>query len=299
MATIRIDDRELTVKDGITIIEAARSNGIDIPALGYDPRVSPPSGVEISVVELAEGTKTRFASATSTPVADGMTVRTESPALSSFRQVYLGSLLRTHYGDCVAPCVQRCPANIDIQKYLYHVAAGNFAEAVAVIKQSNPLPSVCGRVCPHPCEAECRRNALEGPVNINAVKRFVANWDSFQLVPYRPKVAPDTGRRVAVIGAGPAGLTAAYFLRTMGHEVTVFEMQEAAGGMLRWGIPYYRLPEDTLDAEVQSIVELGVEIQYNKKLGRDFTLQSLKADGYEAIFLGLGAQKATNIGVSR
>ena len=297
MVTITINDKKISVRDGATIIEAARQNGIEVPALGYDPRVSPPMGVELSTVELVDGKGTRFVSATSTVVSDGMQVRTESPALSSFRKIYLESLLRTHYGDCVAPCVQRCPANVDIQRYMYHVAAGNFTEALAVIKESNPLPSVCGRICPHPCENECRRNALEGAVNINAVKRFVADWDNYQLVPYKPECAPDTGYKVAIIGSGPAGLTAAYFLRRLGHQATIFEMHKAAGGMLRWGVPRYRLPDEVLNADIQAILDLGVDIHYNQKLGRDFTLESLRAKGYDAIFIGIGAQNSARIGV--
>ncbi len=297
MITMRIDDKACTARSTMTIIDAARANGIDIPALGYDPRVSPPGTTEVAFVEVSDGGQARFVSATSTHVSEGMVVRTESEALNNYRRIYLQALLRTHYGDCVAPCVQRCPAHIDIQKYIYHVSSGNFSEALEVIKESNPLPGVCGRVCPHPCETECRRNALDGAVNINGIKRFVADWDSCQLTSYKPSCLPDTGYKVAVIGAGPAGLTAAYFLRRKGHAVTIFEMHEAAGGMLRWGIPYYRLPEKQLDAEIQSILDLGVEIRYNRKLGRDFTLESLKRDGYAAVFVGLGAQKATAIGV--
>lgn len=296
MITINIDGNDCLTVSGLTIIDAARSHGIDIPSLGYDPRVSPPSNFEAAFVEVTEGSKTRYASATSTPVADGMIIRTQSEALGSYRKIYLQALLRHHWGDCVAPCVLRCPANIDIQQYIYHVNCGNFAEALAVIKDSNPLPAVCGRVCPHPCETDCRRNALDGAVNINGIKRFVADWDTFQLEPYKPSCMPDTGHKIAIIGAGPAGLSAAWFLRRLGHAVTIFEMQEAAGGMLRWGIPYYRLPEKDLDAEIQSILDLGVQIYYNKKLGRDFTLESLKRDGFEAVFLGLGAQKATAMG---
>jgi len=297
MITIRIDEKDVVTETGLTIIEAARASGIDIPALGYDPRVSPPSSVEAAFVELQDGKKINFVSATSTPVADGMVIRTQSDALHSFRKIYLQALLRHHWGDCIAPCVLRCPAHIDIQKYIYHVNCGNFLEALAVIKDSNPLPAVCGRVCPHPCESDCRRNAIDGAVNINGIKRFVAEWDTFQLGPYRPVCNPDTGHKIAVVGGGPAGLTAAWFLRRMGHAVTIFEMQEKAGGMLRWGIPYYRLPEKDLDAEIQSILDLGVNMVYNKKLGRDFTLDSLKRDGFEAVFVGLGAQKATAIGV--
>lgn len=297
MITLSINGKTCTAADTMTIIDAARANGIEIPALGYDPRVSPPSTTEVSYVEVSESGKKRFVSATSTYVTDNMEVFTDSDTLSSYRRIFLQALLRNHYGDCVAPCVQRCPAHIDIQKYIYHVASGNFSEALEVIKESNPLPGVCGRVCPHPCESECRRNILDGAVNINGIKRFVADWDQLQLSAYKPACATDTGFRVAVVGAGPAGLTAAYFLRRKGHAVTIFEMQEAAGGMLRWGIPYYRLPERQLDAEIQTILDLGIDIRYNKKLGRDFTLESLQRDGFDAVFVGLGAQKATAIGV--
>jgi formate dehydrogenase major subunit len=296
MISVNIDGKDYVIINGLTIIDAARSSGIDIPALGYDPRVSPPSNFEAAFVEVIDGVKTRFVSATSTQVIDGMVIRTQSAALQSYRHIYLQALLRHHYGDCIAPCVLRCPAHIDIQKYIYHVNCGNFLEALAVIKDSNPLPAVCGRVCPHPCETDCRRNAMDGAVNINGIKRFVADWDTFQLEPYKPACLPDTGHQIAIIGAGPAGLSAAWFLRRLGHAVTIFEMQEAAGGMLRWGIPYYRLPEKDLDAEIKSILDLSVNISYNKKLGRDFTLESLKRDGFEAIFLGLGAQKATAMG---
>lgn len=297
MVSIRIDGKDCTVREGSPIIEAARANGIDIPALGYDPRVSPPRNIETAFVEVSDARGMRFASAISTPVRDGMEIRTESDALTNYRRIYLQALLRDHYGDCAAPCVLRCPAQIDIQKYLYHAACGNFAEALEIIKESNPLPAVCGRVCPHPCEAECRRNAMDGPVNINEVKRFVAAWDRQQALPYTPECLPDSSFKAAVVGAGPAGLTAAWFLRRKGHAVVIFEMQEAAGGMLRWGIPRYRLPAEELDAEIQAVLDLGVEIHYNRKLGLDLTLDSLKRDGFDAVFVGLGAQKATPIGV--
>ncbi|MDA8126521.1 MAG: [FeFe] hydrogenase, group A [Deltaproteobacteria bacterium] len=298
MMTISIDGKEYGAPAGITVIEAARANGIDIPALGYDPRVSAPRNIETAFVEIREKGRTRFASALSTRLKEGMEIRTESESLNAYRRIYFQALLRDHYGDCTAPCVLRCPAHIDIQKYLYHAAAGNFAEALELIKEKNPLPTVCGRVCPHPCEAECRRNALDGAVNINEVKRFVSAWDRCQAASYTPACLPETGFRVAVVGAGPAGLTAAWFLRRAGHQVTIFEMQEAAGGMLRWGIPYYRLPEKELDADIDAVLALGCEIRYNAKLGRDFTVDSLKRDGYDAVFVGLGAQKATPIGVT-
>jgi formate dehydrogenase major subunit len=297
LKTITIDDRVCVARENATIIDSARENGIDIPSLGYDPRVSPPTNIEISLVELWENGRSRIVSATSTMVAEGMIIVTHSPALESFRRIYLQSLLRNHYGDCVAPCVLRCPAHIDIQKYLYHVANGSFMEALAIIKENNPFPSVCGRVCPHPCEEECRRNAVDSPVNINGVKRFIGDFESYQTVEYTPRCAPDTGHTVAVVGAGPAGLTCAYYLRCLGHKVTLFEKREAAGGMLRWGIPYYRLPEDTLDREIRTIINLGIDVRYDMELGRDFTIQSLKREGYKAIFIGIGAQKSSRMAI--
>jgi formate dehydrogenase major subunit len=298
MISITIDGKKCNTKKGVSVIEAARANGIDIPTLEYDPRITLPPNIEMAFVEIAVRGRTRFASAISTLLRDGMEIRTESDSLNHYRRIYLQAQLGIHHGDCVAPCALRCPAQIDIQKYLYHAADGNFSEALKIIKESNPLPTVCGRVCPHPCESECRRNAFDGAVNINEVKRFVASWDKSQGSPYTPECLPDTGFRIAVVGAGPAGLTAAWFLRRLGHRVSIFEMQEAAGGMLRWGIPSYRLPEKELDTEIQSILDLGVEIRYNSKLGRDFTLESLKREGFDACFVGLGAQKATPIGVA-
>ena len=136
---------------------------------------------------------------------------------------------------------------------------------------------------------------MDFPVNINGVKRFIGDFDSYQTVEYVPFRVPDTGRKVAVVGAGPAGLTCSYFLRCLGHTVTVFEKQEAAGGMLRWGIPYYRLPDDVLGREIKAVINLGVEMRYNRELGKEFTIQSLKREGYEAIFLGVGAQKSSRM----
>ncbi len=297
MISITIDGKKCSAREGVSVNEAARANGIGIPVLEYDARIVPPRDIETAFVEIAEQGRKRFAPATSTLLREGMDIRTESDDLNHYRRIYLQSSLGAHHGDCVAPCALSCPARIDIQKYLYQAADGNFSEALRIIKESNPFPTVCGRVCPHPCESECRRNALDGAVNINEVKRFVTSWDKAQVSPYTPECLPDTGFRIAVIGAGPAGLTAAWFLRRLGHRISVFEMQEAAGGMLRWGIPYYRQPEKELDAEIQSILDLGLEIHYNRKLGKDFTLESLKREGFDAIFVGLGAQKSPPIDV--
>jgi len=156
MPTITIDNRTIAVQTNMNIIDAARLHGIEIPALGYDPRVSPPSTQEIAIVELIEGEKTRFVPATSTKVSEGMVIRTRSEALSTYRTIYLQALLRHHYGDCQAPCTLRCPAAIDNQRYLCHAAAGNFLEAMEVIKERNPLPLAGGQVISGVDPAEAR-----------------------------------------------------------------------------------------------------------------------------------------------
>lgn len=191
----------------------------------------------------------------------------------------------------LAPCSQTCPAEIDIPQYIHHIRKGNYLAAVDTIRKRNPLLLTCGRVCPHPCEDYCRRGIEDEPVSINQLKRFAADFEmnSGQRLPI--SCAPETGKKVAVIGGGPAGLSCAYFLRRLGHAVTLYEAMPAMGGMLRYGIPEYRLPKKVLDWEIQGIIDLGVEVHLNTRLGPDISISSLVADGYDAIFLGVGAWK--------
>ncbi len=193
------------------------------------------------------------------------------------------------YTDCLAPCKQRCPGQIDIPRYIERIRMGDYAGAVAVIRERNPLTLVCGRVCPHPCEYVCRRGAIDEPIAINPLKRFVSDLEMEK--GERPHIpcAPDTGRKVAVIGGGPAGLSCAYFLRRLGHNPTIFETKPRLGGQLRYGIPEYRLPKKDLDWEIDGILALGVETRLEVKFGRDFTLDDVWQEGFEAVFLGCGA----------
>lgn len=191
--------------------------------------------------------------------------------------------------DCLPPCRQKCPGQINIPRYIEQVRQGDYEGAVATIRERNPLLLVCGRVCPRPCESVCRRGHVDEPVGINMLKRFVADHEMHSGARYHVPLAKDTGRKVAVIGGGPAGLSCAFFLRRLGHSPTIFEAMPHMGGQLRYGIPEYRLPKAVLDWEIQGILDMGVEARTNVKFGKDFTIDSLKAEGFEAFFLGIGA----------
>ena len=193
----------------------------------------------------------------------------------------------------VVPCRQACPAHIDIPRYVYLTAQGKYSEALAVIREKVPFPGTLGRVCIHPCEQACRRGQLNDPICIKFLKRFADDHDT-GLWKQNSKMAPPTGKKVAVVGAGPAGLTAAYYLAKLGHAVTVFEALPQTGGMLRVGIPAYRLPRKILDAEIKEIENVGVKIRTNTRIE---SADSLFEQGYNAVFLGLGAHKGTRVGV--
>ena len=199
--------------------------------------------------------------------------------------------------NALAPCQQTCPAEINIPQYISQIRKGDYEGAVRTIRERNPLLLTCGRVCPHPCEDYCRRGIEDEPVSINQLKRFVADYERTTGKRIPILCAPDTNRKVAVIGGGPAGLTTAYFLRRLGHSVTILDMMPKMGGMVRYGIPEYRLPKEVLQWEIDGMLNMGIEARLNVKLGKDFTIDSLVAEGFEAIFLGIGAWKDYNLGV--
>jgi NADPH-dependent glutamate synthase beta subunit-like oxidoreductase len=187
-----------------------------------------------------------------------------------------------------SPCMVGCPARNNVQGFVSLVAKGKFQRAIQIIKETSPFPSICGRVCPHPCEADCNREQIDEPVAVRSIERYVADHDRSSKNPYVPKVEEARDEKVAIIGSGPAGLTAAYFLAREGYRVTVFEKLPVAGGMMAVGIPEYRLPKDILSDEIQAIQDLGVEIRTGVTFGGDITFEDLKQDGYGATFLATG-----------
>lgn len=297
MANVRftLNNETVEAEEGSTILQAAEQNGVVVPTLCHDPRLNPTAACRLCLVEV-EGARGPVP-ACATPLTENMVVRTVTDDLIATRRTALELMLSDHYGDCIAPCSRACPAGIDIQGYIAHIANGRYREALKLIKESNPLPLVCGRVCPRFCEIKCRRNLIEGPVSINALKRFVADCDLDSEDRYVPDLKPASGHRVAIVGGGPAGLSAAYYLAVEGHEVTIFDSSPQLGGMLRYGIPEYRLPKAILDREIALITGLCRNVRLNVTFGKDFTIDSLKRDGYNAIFIALGAQVSQDMGV--
>ena len=291
MINLTINGKAITAPEGSTILEAARANGIDIPTLCYDKAVEIYGACGLCVVE-AEGIPKLLRSC-SAKVMEGMVVNTESERVIRSRKIAMELLMSAHDGDCVAPCKLNCPAHTDCQGYVGLIANGDYDAAIKLIKNKIPLPASIGRVCPHPCEKACRRKNVEEPINIAALKAFAADMD-LNRESYMPECSESTGNTVAIIGGGPAGLTAAYYLALMGHEVTVYDMMDKMGGMLRYGIPQYRLPKEVLDKEIAIIEKAGVKFVNNSKLGVDFTILSLKAQ-YDAVIVAVGAWQSSSM----
>lgn len=191
------------------------------------------------------------------------------------------------------PCVALCPAGVDIPGYIALINAGRNADAVRLIRKDNPLPVACAYICEHPCEARCRRSMVDDPLNIRCLKRFAV--DQAGNVP-QPDCAPPTGKKIAVVGGGPGGLSAAYFLTLMGHKVTIYEKHRFLGGMMRYGIPDYRLPRTKLEAEIASILSLGIDVQTETNVGTDISLEQLKQE-YDCLYLSIGAQTDKKTGI--
>jgi len=292
--TVTINGNKITADSDKTILEVIEENKIDhIPTLCHDPKLPPYGSCYICVVEI-QGMNRLIPSCCS-PVSEGMVIHTNNERIRNARKTALELLLSNHYADCIAPCKLKCPAGVDVQGYIALTAQGKYREAVELIKKTNPLPLVCGRVCVRECEIACRRNRVDEPVGIDYLKRYSSDIDLQDM--WTPEVPEKNGKKVAIVGGGPSGLSCAYFLMLEGYGVTILDRLPELGGMLKWGIPEYRLPRKILDREIKWITDLGAEVKTNVELGKDFSIDSLFSEGYSAIYLAMGAQEANKMHV--
>lgn len=199
----------------------------------------------------------------------------------------------------ISPCQHTCPVGINIPKYVAHIAAGEYLEAVETIRERNPFPAICGRICHHPCEGRCRRGELDEPVDIRTLKRFAADWyfGHASELPEPVSFPKTKSQKIAVVGAGPCGLSCAYFLAQMGYPTTVFEVLPVGGGMLSVAIPDFRLPREVIEKEIEYIIKCGIEIKFNTPINVNFTVEDLRKDGFDAVFIAAGAQRSQRIGI--
>ncbi len=291
MIKLTINGIECTGEAGQTILDIAAQNGIEIPNLCHNGELKHYAGCGLCVVE-AEGSP-KLLRACSTVAQDGQVITVDSPRAAKARKITMELLMSDHVGDCKGPCMLNCPAGTECQAYVKQIAQGNDEEAVRIIKEKIPMPSSIGRVCPHPCEKACRREMVEEPISIAYLKYFAADRVR-EAGGYQPAIAPPTGKTVGVIGGGPGGLAAAYYLARKGHKVTVVDAMPKMGGMLRYGIPEYRLPKRIVDAEIAEIAACGVEMQNNVKIGRDITFDEFRAK-YDATIVAIGAWQSTGM----
>ncbi len=286
MPRICIDDRFVEVPPGGTVLDAARELGLDIPALCFRKGHDPLTTCLLCLVKV-KGID-RLVPSCATPAEDGMQIEAETEELRRVRRTGLELLLSDHAGECTAPCRNACPADMDIPLMLRQVADGGLREAITTIKSDIALPAVLGRVCPELCERACRRREVDNPAAICQVKRRAADWDLASDEPYLPPCNPDTGKKVAIVGAGPTGLTAAFHLLQMGHACTLFDKRDEPGGLLRYETPEDQLPRDVLDAEIGIIEKLGATFQMNTEVGDAVTLSEL-GQRHDAVIVAIGA----------
>ena len=288
---LTIDGIPVKGVQGDTILDVANKNNIFIPTLCHSDSVKEYGACGLCVVE-AQGIP-KLLRACSVKASDSMIINTQSERVVKSRKISLELLMSDHKGDCLGPCVLNCPAGTACQEYVKQIALGNNEKAVEIIKEKIPLPASIGRICPHPCEKACRRQYVEEPISIAFLKAYAADKVLSSGKHILGSVQKETGKKVCIIGGGPAGLTSAYYLRLKGHSVTVFDKMPKMGGMLRYGIPEYRLPKKVLDEEVKEIASLGVEMINNFKLGESETLDSIRSR-FDAVILAIGAWKSSS-----
>jgi len=285
MPTLSIDNVQVEVPDGATVLDAARKLGIDVPTLCYLEGFEPSTSCQVCVVKRAD--TGQVVPSCAMPAVDGMRIESETDEVHRLRRTALELLLSDHLGDCLAPCHFNCPAHMDIPLMLRQIHDANMHDAIRTIKRDIALPAVLGRICTKPCELGCRRDVADGPVAVCQLKRYVADRDLDSPQPFRPTCQDESGKRVAIVGAGCAGLSAAYYLRQRGHAVTLFESQKEPGGRMRTEFAAEQLPSDVLDREVQQIIALGIELRTETPVGQTVTLDQLRQQ-FDAVLVAGG-----------
>ncbi|MCX7886176.1 MAG: 2Fe-2S iron-sulfur cluster-binding protein [Verrucomicrobiae bacterium] len=288
MITLTIDGKTATVPEGSTILDAARTIGVNIPTLCFLAGVkeNKPSCMTC-VVRI--GSERRLMPACSTQAVDGMVVFSDSPDVKAARRAALELLLSDHLGDCISVCQRVCPARMKIPEVIRLVAAGRMKDAIARVKEDVVFPGVLGRICRAPCEMGCRRRQYDGSVAIQLIEREVAEQDRRASERFVPVCAPSTGKRVAVVGAGATGLSAAFFLLRCGHRGTVLDAAAEPGGQMRNS----EVPQEVLEADIDTIRAIGMEFHGNTRLGETVTLEALRSE-FDAVVLGVGPMSKTN-----
>ncbi len=299
---IEVDGRVVEGFEGQTILEVCRDNGIEIPTLCYEPKLPGFGACRMCVVEV-EGEDQPPISCSRLAEPE-MKVQTQTDELRRIRRTNLELIFSDHNAYCLPPCQNKCPSHIDIPGFLKANAEANWTESVRIFKRTIPFPSILGRVCPAPCEEHCRRDEVDEAIAIRDSHRYAGDQVLKAMLdegidPPLPfeKQAP-SGRRAAVIGSGPAGMSAAFYLLLSGHDVTIFERDPAPGGMLRYGIPQYRLPKvEVLEAEYESVTRLGGKMRCNMELGKDFTLDDLQNQGFDSVVIAIGCYDTNKLGI--
>ncbi len=287
MPRLTIDNRAVEVDAGATVLAAARKLGIEIPTLCYLEPLPACTSCMVCLVKVRG--QDGFKPACATPAEESMAVESETAEIRQARQAALELLLSDHLGDCMGPCQVICPAGMNIPLMIRQIAAGQLDDAIATVKRDIALPAVLGRICPAPCEKGCRRRQADSAVAICLLKRYVADVDLAKNRPYLPPRRPKSGKRVAIVGAGPAGLSAAFYLLEMGHGCAIFDERDEPGGALRYAIEQERLPREVLDAEIAVIEALDAEFRPGVRVGGGGcpALEELR-DEFDAVLLAVG-----------
>ncbi|MHC4623473.1 MAG: FAD-dependent oxidoreductase [Planctomycetota bacterium] len=291
MPRLVIDNHEVEVPSGSTILDAAVKLGIEIPTMCFLKGHKPLTSCMICVVRVAGLAK--LVPACGTIAEDGMRVESNSDEVRQARRAALELMLSEHVGDCMGPCQITCPAQMNIPLMIRQIAAGQLHKAIETVKKDIALPAVLGRICPAPCERTCRRAQTDSALSICLLKRYAADVDLASDESYMPACQPTQDKRVAIVGAGPAGLAAAYYLLRRGYACTVFDERERPGGMLRYGVPQDELPRNVLDAEIELIEKLGADFKVQTRIGTAISMEDLQKD-FDVVFIAIGELKAAD-----